>query len=310
MNKDKELELEGIKKIRGRFLFENNISREGESYLSGRIELFDGTFYYLNIFKNSKYLQNNEVYDKAIKLNDKNIVVTYKDVNKYSLNNIVDIEETDEISPKIDIEEYTNSLREHLSNIKNKSYSAAMKRFMRIPDIQSSFFKTPFSDKGGLALEGGLLKHVVDTMDIIDSLGSFVSRHIDIDLEFMKLITLMSESGRVNLFEMKDGVAVKTFEGNFVDTKSMTYKIVNEFLATSRDYGLTQDEIYLILHSCTHDDTMKNSTNVCKTKESLMLTSMKYFGDLVNNLLLLKFNNLNGEDFMQLYGKNLYVKNL
>ena len=310
MNKDKELELEGIKKIRGRFLFENNISREGESYLSGRIELFDRTSYYLNIFKNSKYLQNNEVYDKAVKLNDKNVIVTYKDVNKYSLNNIVDIEETDEISPKIDIEEYTDSLREHLSNIKNKSYSAVMKRFMRIPDIQSSFFKAPFSDKGGLALEGGLLKHVVDTMDIIDSLGSFVSRHIDVDLEFMKLITLMSESGRVNLFEMKDGVAVKTFEGNFVDTKSMTYKIVNEFLATSRDYGLTQDEIYLILHSCTHDDTMKNSTNVCKTKESLMLTSMKYFGDLVNNLLLLKFNNLNGEDFMQLYGKNLYVKNL
>ena len=98
-------------------------------------------------------------------------------------------------------------------------------------------------------------------------------------------------------------------EGNFIDENNMTYKMVSECLA-SADFKLTEVEKFIILHSCINDDTLKNGTSTCKTKESMILTSVKYFSEMVNNLLLLKFNNLNNSDFIDLFGKSVYTKNL
>lgn len=298
-----------LKYIRGKYSFEEKISREGEFYLSGKLEIFDKSTYYLQIFRNSKYTQDNNVYDKAKLLNNKHVVITYKDFTRYNIRDVVDIVETNEISPSIDIEEYKEKLREHLKSIKNKSYSAFAKTFMKRVDVKSRFFTAPFSDNGGFALEGGLLQHTVDKLDFIDSIKDFILKYVNVDIDFLKLIALISEAGRLNIYELKDGVVTKTFEGKFIDEKSMSYKMVSECLA-SADFALSEDEKYILLHSCINDDSLRNSTDSCKTKESMILTSVKYFVELINNLLLLKFNNLNNSEFMELYGKTIFTKNI
>lgn len=300
---------ENLKYIRGRYTFEDKISREGEPYLSGKLEIFDKTTYYVQIFRGSKYTPDDSVYEKAKLLNNKNVVITYKDFSRYTIRDVVDIAETNEICPKVDIEGYKDILRGHIASINNVSYSAFAKAFMKRVDVKTNFFKAPYAETGCFAIEGGLLQYTVDKLEIIDSLKPFILSYIDIDVDFLKLIALIEGAGILNVYEIKDGVAVKTFEGNFVDEKSMTYKMVSECLA-SADFKLTEEEKYLILHSCVSDDSLHNTTSICKSKESLILTSVKYFTKLINNLLLLKFNNLNNSDFMELFGKSVYVKNL
>lgn len=300
---------ENLKYIRGRYRFEDKISREGEPYLSGQLEIFDKTIYYMHIFKGSKYTQDDSVYEKAKNLNNKNVIVTYKDFAKFAIRDVVDIVETDEISPKVDIEAYKDVLRKHVSSIKNPSYAAFARAFMKRVDVKTKFFTAPYSEVGGFAIEGGLLQHTVDKMELIDSLTSFILTYINVDIDFLKLIALIGDAGRLNVYEMKDRVAVKTYEGNFIDEKNMTYKMVSECLA-SADFKFTEDEKYLILHSCVSDDSLRNTTGICKSKESMILTSIKYFSELINNLLLLKFNNLNNSEFMELFGKSVFVKNL
>ena len=300
---------ENLRYIRGRYTFEEKISREGELFLAGKIQIFDNSVYYINIFNQSKYTQDDTLYNKAKQLNNKNVIVSYKDFTKYTINNAVDIVETDEISPKVNIEEYKAVLKSHLKTFKNPSYIAFSNSFLRRVDVQTNFFKAPYSTIGAFSIEGGLLQHTVDKMEIIDSLSGYISNYINVDIEFLKLIALINDAGRLNVFEMKDGVAVKTFEGNFIDENSMTYKMVSETLA-SGDFKLTESEKFLILHSCINDDTLKNNTSTCKTKESMILTSVKYFSEMINNLLLLKFNNLNNDDFIDLFGKSTYTKNL
>ena len=287
---------ENLKYIRGKYSFEEKISREGELYLSGKIEVFDKSMYYLNIFKQSKYTQDDSLYEKAKLLNNKNVVIAYRDFTRYSINDIADINETDEISPKVDIEAYKATLKKHL---------LAFKRV----DVNTKFFKAPYSTIGAFAIEGGLLQHTVDKMELIDALSGFIQNYINVDTEFLKLIALINDAGRLNVFEMVNGVAERTFEGNFIDESSMTYKMVSECLA-SADFKLTEVEKFTILHSCINDDTLKNRTSTCKTKESMILTSVKYFSEMVNNLLLLKFNNLNNSDFIDLFGKSIYTKGL
>lgn len=300
---------ENLKYIRGRYTFEEKISREGELYLAGKIQIFDNSIYYLNIFKQSKYTQDDNLYEKAKSLNNKNVIVSYSDFTRYSINNPVNIEETNEISPKINVEEYKAKLKEHLRGFKNPSYITFSNTFLRRVDVKTNLFKAPYSINGAFSIEGGLLQHTVDKMELIDALSGFISSYINIDVEFLKLIALINDAGRLNVFEMTDGVATKTFEGNFIDESNMTYKMVSECLA-SGDFGLTETEKFLILHSCINDDTLKNGTSTCKTKESMILTSVKYFSEMINNLLLLKFNNLNNSDFMDLFGKSTFVKNL
>ena len=300
---------ENLKYIRGRYTFEEKISREGESYLAGKIEVFDKSVYYLNIFRQSKYTKDDNVYDKAKLLNNKNVVVSYRDFTRYSINDVVNIEETDEISPKVDIEAYKATLKSHLLRFENPSYSAFSKAFFRRVDVKTNFFKAPYATVGAFAIEGGLLQHTVDKLELIDALSEFLLNYINIDIELLKLIALINDAGRLNVFEIKDGVVSKTFEGNFIDENNMTYKMVSECLA-SADFKLTEVEKFIILHSCINDDTLKNGTSTCKTKESMILTSVKYFSEMVNNLLLLKFNNLNDSDFIDLFGKSVYTKNL
>lgn len=300
---------ENLKYMRGKYTFEEKVSREGEIFLSGKLEIFDKSVYYLNIFKQSKYTVDDSVFDKAKILNNKNVIISYKDISKYSIRDVVDIQQTDEISPKVDIESYKDVLRTHVASIQNPSYSAFAKAFMKRIDVKTNFFKAPYSEIGGFAIEGGLLQHTVDKMEIIDSLSGFMLNYINVDIDFLKLIALISEAGRVNVYEMQDGVAVKTFEGNFIDEKSMSYKMVSECLA-SADFKLSEDEKFILLHSCINDDSLRNSTDTSKSKESMILTSVKYFSELINNLLLLKFNNLNKSDFMDLFGKSVYVKTL
>lgn len=300
---------ENLKYIRGRYTFEDKISREGEPYLSGKLEVFDKTTYYIQIFKGSKYIPDDSVYEKAKLLNNKNVVITYKDFSRYTIRDVVDIVETNEICPKVDIEGYKDILRGHIASINNVSYSAFAKAFMKRIDVKTKFFKSPYAETGCFAVEGGLLQYTVDKLEIIDSLKPFILSYVNIDVDFLKLIALIEGAGILNIYEMKDGVAVKTFEGNFIDEKSMTYKMVSECLS-SADFKFTEEEKYLILHSCVSDDSLHNTTGICKSKESLILTSVKYFTKLINNLLLLKFNNLNNSDFMELFGKSVYVKNL
>lgn len=300
---------EDLKYIRGRYNFEEKISREGELYLSGKLEIFDKSIYYLQIFKNSKYTTDNSVYEKAKLLNNKNVIITYKDFTRYNIRDVIDIVETDEISPKVDIEKYKDSLRNHVKSIKKAPYSAFAVAFMKRVDVKTRFFTAPYSEIGGFAIEGGLLQHTVDKLDLIDSLEGFILKYIKVDIDFLKLIALISEAGRLNIYEMKNGIVERTFEGKFIDEKSMTYKMVNECLS-SVDFPFTEDEKYILLHSCVTDDSLKNTTTSCKTKESMILTSIKYFSELINNLLLLKFNNLNNSDFMELYGKSVFTKNL
>ena len=300
---------QNLRYIRGRYTFEEKISREGELFLAGKIQIFDGSIYYINIFRRSKYEKDDTLYDKAKLLNNKNVIISYTDFTRFSINGTVDIVETDEISPKIDIEEYKAILKKHLKGFKNPSYIAFSNCFFRRVDVSTNFFKAPYSTTGAFSIEGGLLQHTVDKMEIIDSLSNYILNYINVDIEFLKLIALINEAGRLNVFEMNEGVAVKTFEGNFIDESSMTYKMVSETLA-SNDFKFTESEKFLILHCCINDDTLRNNTSTCKTKESMILTSVKYFSEMINNLLLLKFNNLNNGDFIDLFGKSTYTKNL
>lgn len=300
---------ENVKCMRGRYTFEERVSREGELFLAGRLQVFDNTTYYLNIFNKSKYTPDDNLFNKAKLLNNKNVIVSYLDFTRYSINDVVDIVETDEISPKVDVEEYKAILKKHLKGFKNPAYISFSNTFLRRTDVKTNFFKAPYSMNGAFAIEGGLLQHTVDKMELIDALSGFISNYINVDIELLKLIALINDAGRLNVFEMNNGVVSKTFEGQFIDESSMTYKMVSECLA-SGEFNLTESEKFIILHSCINDDTMKNGTSTCKTKESMILTSIKYFSEMINNLLLLKFNNLNNSDFLELFGKSVYTKNL
>ena len=112
------------------------------------------------------------------------------------------------------------------------------------------------------------------------------------------------------LFEYTTLVPASTYEGNKTYVSLFDHLKLTSAIASCLYLNDTEDEKFIILHSCINDDSLRSGTTTCKSKESMILTSVKYISELINNLLLLKFNNLNNADFMDLFGKSVYVKTL
>lgn len=295
--------------VQGKLSMRDKITTDGSCYLECIIERFDKTKLNMNIFRKNSYNENNHLYDEARALNGKNVIIECEPFDKFIVRNPISIKESPEDMYKIDIEGLKGVLKTHLRGFSHPSYAEFTRNFINRTDVKTDFFRKPASDKGAFAVEGGLLKYTVDKLELIDALGTFLTNYLDLNLEFLKMIALTGEIGKLYTYDIVDGVAIRTYEGKFINEKEKSHYIISEIL-TSTDFGFTEEEKILLLQACKADDTMKNKTETCKSKESLILTSVKYLSELVNNLAMLKATNLNDFEFMDMFGQVIYVKNL
>lgn len=295
--------------VRGKILVEKDVTSDGDSFLKCKLEGFGGNIYYLNVFKQNTYVENDNIYNDVEKLNGKYVIIECARVDKWIIKNIEGIKEDEDALMKIDIEQYKGYLREHLNSFETKAYKQFVNNLFKRVDVSSKFFKSPASDSRGYSYEGGLLEHVVNLCNLIDSQIPYLSRTLkNTNVELLKLLAFVHQIGCVNAYDVVDNSISRTLELECYGEEHLTGIIISEELAKAK--GLTEEEKMIIQHTCISSDTVYGKSKLAKVPETMLFTSYNYQDYLIADLKMLKHNRLNEEDFMKLNGSNIYTRSL
>lgn len=293
---------------KGKLIFEQRATVEGDDYLKCTLKSFDTNNYYMNIFKENHYQSDSKLYEKVLSLNGKYVLVEYISLSNFTMNDIIDVTQTSDVGINIDIKGYKDNLRAQIKSIKTKAYREFVTEMFTRDDVSTKFFNAPASDRDAYSYKGGLLHKTVNLLIMIDSLSEYLLENIDFNIEFLKVLAITNSIGKINAYEFIDNVIEKTCVGKHFSDKELSAQILLEELP--KHENISPEEKNIILHTAFRDDTVKGKSDTAKTKETMLITSLNYLDDMVSSFVILKQNKLNNEQFMKFNKQELYTGNL
>ena len=293
---------------KGKLELEQKVTVEGDDYLKCTLKSFDSNDYYMNIFKKNCYQPDSKLYEKTLALNGKYVSVEYISLTNFTMNEPIDICETEDIGLNLDIKAYKDDLRIQMKNIKTKAYKELLKELFSRYDVSTKFTDAPASERGAYAYKGGLLHKTVNLLNMIDSFSEYLLDNIYLDIELLKILAITNSIGKINAYEFVDNVIEKTPAGKHFSDRELSAQILMEELAKQQCISLEEKNI--ILHTALKEDTMWGRSDSAKIKETMIITSFNYLDNLISSFVMLKQNKLNDEQFMIFNNQELYTGNL
>lgn len=293
---------------KGKLIVEQKITVDGNDYLSCTVKCFDSNDYYMNIFKEGYYQIDSKLYEKALALNGKYILVEYMALSNFTMKEPLEITEIQELGVDIDIDEYRKILKTQMKNIKTQHYKKLLASIFSRNDVQLKFATSPASETGAYAYKGGLLHKTVNLLNIIDSLEEYLLSTIDFDIELLKILAITTSVGKINAYEFIDNVITRTSAGKHFNDKELSAQILIEELQNLPELSLEEKNI--LIHTALKKDTIAGKSDTAKIKETMVITSFNYLDDMISSFATLKRNKLNNEQFMRFNNQELYTGNL
>lgn len=293
---------------KGKLIVEQKITVDGNDYLSCTVKCFDSNDYYMNIFKEGYYQIDSKLYEKALALNGKYILVEYMALSNFTMKEPLEITEIQELGVDIDIDEYRKILKTQMKNIKTQHYKKLLASIFSRNDVQLKFATSPASETGAYAYKGGLLHKTVNLLNIIDSLEGYLLSTIDFDIELLKILAITTSVGKINAYEFIDNVIARTSAGKHFNDKELSAQILIEELQNLPELSLEEKNI--LIHTALKKDTIAGKSDTAKIKETMVITSFNYLDDMISSFATLKRNKLNNEQFMRFNNQELYTGNL
>ena len=207
---------------KGKLELKQEVTVEGDDYLKCTLKSFDSNDYYMNIFKENCYQSDRKLYEKALSLKGKYVIVEYMSLSNFTMNDPIEISETDDAGLNINIKGYKDDLRTQMKNIKTKVYKDLLKDIFSRNDVSTKFFDAPASERGGYSYKGGLLHKTVNLLNMIDSLSEYLLENIDFNIELLKVLAITNSIGKLNAYEFIDGVIEKTSLGRHFSDKELS----------------------------------------------------------------------------------------
>lgn len=221
--------------------------------------------------------------------------------------------ERDDLFGIVDIEFLAGKLREQICSIKKKEYKLLVFNFFKREDIKDKFFSVPSSQNAGYSFKGGLLASTVRLVSLVESTVSLVNNlsinkdnsNIQLDLDLLKTVAIISQIGKIDTFEIKDGNIIKTFKGKLLNDSCLSYSILVEEI--SKLNYLTEEEKSILLHTASSSKGIfKSSMTSPRTKEAYVFAVLSYLDRKIADFEYL--NRCQGESgFVELFGKVLYL---
>lgn len=293
---------------KGKLELEQKVTVEGDDYLRCTLKSFDSNDYYMNIFKENCYQPDSKLYEKTLSLNGKYVVVEYMSLSNFTMNDPIDISETEDVGLNINIKAYKDALRLQMKNIKTKAYKDLLKDIFSRNDVSTKFFESPASERDGYCYKGGLLHKTVNLLNMIDALSEYLLENIDFNIELLKVLAITNSIGKINAYEFVDNTIEKTSAGKHFNDKELSAQILMEELPKHTD--ISPEEKNIILHTALKDDTIRGRSDTAKIKETMVITSFNYLDEMISSFVMLKQNKLNDEQFMKFNKQELYTGNL
>lgn len=293
---------------KGKLVLEQKVTVDGDDYLKCTLKSFDSNDYYMNIFKKNCYQPDSQLYEKTLSLNGKYVVVEYMSLSNFTMNEPIDVTETEDVGVNLNINAYKDDLRIQMKNIKTKAYKDLLNKLFSRNDVSTKFFNAPASERGAYSYKGGLLHKTVNLLNMIDSLSEYLLDNIDFNIELLKVLAITNSIGKVNAYEFIDNVIERTTYGKHFSDRDLSGQILMEELAKHQD--ITPEEKNIILHTALKEDTLRGKTDSAKIKETMVITSFNYLDDMISSFVILKQNKLNDEQFMKFNNQELYTGNL
>lgn len=293
---------------KGKLELEQKVTVEGDDYLRCTLKSFDTNDYYMNIFKENCYQPDSKLYEKTLALNGKYVIVEYVSLSNFTMNDPIDITETEDVGLNINIKAYKDDLRIQMKTIKNKAYKDLLKEIFSRNDVSTKFSEAPASEREGYSYKGGLLHKTVNLLNMIDALSEYLLENIDFNIELLKVLAITNSIGKINAYEFIDDVIQKTSLGKHFSDKELTAQILMEEL--SKPLNLSPEEKNIILHTAFKEDTIRGRSDTAKIKETMVITTFNYLDEMISSFVILKQNKLNDEQFMKFNKQELYTGNL
>lgn len=293
---------------KGKLVLEQKVTVDGDDYLKCVIQSFDSNKYYMNIFKQNSYNEDSVLYDTTLSLNGKYVIVEHVSLSNFTINEVINITETEDCGVNIDKEVYKSALREQLKSFKTHAFKSFINGIFSRNDVSTKFFNAPASELGPYCYNGGLLHKTVNLLNMIDSLSEYLLENIDFNIELLKVLAITSSIGKVNAYEFEENIVKRTYLGEHFSDKELSAQIIMEELPKQEE--MSPEEKNIILHTAFKEDTLKGKSDSAKIKETMIITSLNYMDEMVSSFALLKQNRLNEEMFMKFNNQKLYTGNL
>ena len=293
---------------KGKLILEQRVTVDGNDYLRCTLKSFDTNDYYMNIFKENQYQPDSKLYEKALALNGKYVLVEYMSLSNFTMNDPIEVSETEGVGVNINTNTLKDSLRGQIKNLETKEYKVFINEIFSRNDVSTKFFECPASEREGYSYKGGLLHKTVNMLTMIDCLTEYLLESIDFNIELLKVLAITNSIGKVNAYDIVDNVVERTALGKHFNDKELSAQLLTEELL--KHNNLSPEEKNIILHTALRDDTIKGRSNTAKTKETMIITSFNYIDDMISSFVILKQNKLNDERFMTFNKQELYTGNL
>lgn len=137
------------------------------------------------------------------------------------------------------VEELTDKLNKHIDSIQNESLKKLIDKLFSDPEIKLKFTFFPAAEYIHHAFQNGLLEHVVEMLDISDSLKDYYK---DADFDLIKTGIIFHDIGKIYELERVGVVMQRTAEGYLLGHLIKSYEVL---LKTSE--GILDDKTLLVL---------------------------------------------------------------
>jgi 3'-5' exoribonuclease len=204
-----------------------------------------------------------------------------------------DLQITNQLDTKIDIELFIKKLDVFVENVKDKDYKLILNEFFQNENIREIYFQSPAAKNNHHNFESGLLQHSIEVTEISVFLANYYPQRVNLDL----LVTgcLLHDVGKIKSYDFKNNEIVKTDWDDLLGHLSMSAIFISKMLPEGFDSHKSKLLYHLILSH--HGKLEWGSSVLCKTKEAEILRFADEISSSLSHIDALEFiNNISKPD--------------